>query len=593
MNNKKKITKKNKLVKRAKTIKRSRKNKSIKNYKGSGKEEIKKTTTRDNFRNMFTKNFEKLMKTEITNNKNDIDNIIMTLKNGFKSNQIGINSLIPVTNNYIPIDKYKYTSNTPIIGIVPPIATIIYNLKNIDNKKTIITSFIENKGNINLQSIKGNITALSCAIKTNDREIVQFLIKNGADKNLLDNNDLILLEKILQEEEKENVIQQKPLEIPISKLDFSIEPNENEYISDSEPTFWKNIFKNNEMKEIKEKINNMMNSDNNIPIVNREATKLWSLCEINKAIIPTYYVPTKNEPYELFGTYISDKDLDFSHYNIILCASLLIYGIISEKMKGQDYKLIFKGGKAIQLVLTGIPNMNNYITEDIDILLVPNHNNVIYQENIVKNLAGHICYLIKWFLNMHEQNFNISVKAPVQGNPNMNPYIYKLSYIKNTKKYDYRKNGMVDDFRQFSDVDFKDIPKNIKDFFENTVEFKFYISEFDNYVVFRCPNIGSLLDEKIYYYSKYMKFLNVLKLKGKIEEPGYEKLNIIECGRIMEKFKRAILAMNTGLQKKRFINILPDELIIKEKQSISTRLSKFNDIDENLKQQVLQSLYSN
>jgi hypothetical protein len=90
-----------------------------------------------------------------------------------------------------------------------------------------------------------------------------------------------------------------------------------------------------------------------------------------------------------------------------------------------------------------------------------------------------------------------------------------------------------------------------------------------------------------------MNFFNVLKSKGKIVEPGYEKLNLIECGRIMDKFKRAILAMNTGLQKKRFINILPDELIIKEKQSISTRLNKFSDIDENLKQQVLQSLYSN
>jgi hypothetical protein len=51
-------------------------------------------------------------------------------------------------------------------------------------------------------------------------------------------------------------------------------------------------------------------------------------------------------------------------------------------MIGQDYKILFKGGKAIQLVLTGIPNISEYISEDIDILVMPN--NILYDEASIK-----------------------------------------------------------------------------------------------------------------------------------------------------------------------------------------------------------------
>ena len=150
---------------------------------------------------------------------------------------------------------------------------------------------------------------------------------------------------------------------------------------------------------------------------------------------------------------------------------------------------------------------------------------------------------------------------------------------------------MVDDFRQFSDIDFKDIPQAIKPFFEKSKEYTFYISEIDEHILFRCPNIGSLLDEKIYYYSKYTKFKNLLRDNQPITEEGYERLTTIECDRFLEKFKKAILAMNKGLQKQRFPGILPDELSIKEVNSIKSRLEKIGIVDENTKNNVLQSLY--
>jgi hypothetical protein len=88
---------------------------------------------------------------------------------------------------------------------------------------------------------------------------------------------------------------------------------------------------------------------------------------------------------------------------------------------------------------------------------------------------------------------------------------------------------MVDDFKQFSDIDFKDIPQNIKLFFEKSKEYKFYINEINQNVLFRCPNIGSLLDEKIYYYSKYTEFKNLLEERKPITEEGYENLTYIDC----------------------------------------------------------------
>lgn len=580
------------------TVKRNKSHKtklfSKKYFIGSGEREKKETLSRDNFRNMFMKALERLIKADKTGNQNEINSAINLFKNGFKSNQLGINSLIPVTNNYIPINKYKYsTDSNPIIGIVPCVSVMIMNLQNSTmTLKVIIKSFIENKGNINLQSIKGNITALSTAIDIKNKELVQYLLENGADIKLLEDEKYEQMKELIKEEIIEQIVE--PPLINITKLTLPSElPNDgSNYDPNVEPTFWKPLFKENEILALREKVTNLMKIDSGIPIVNRELDGMWNICQINKAIIPTYYVPTKNDPYELFGTFINDKDIDFSHYNIILCAALLIFGVISEKMIGQDYKLIFKGGKAIQLVLAGIPNMEQYVSEDIDVLVLPNEN-IPYNEANIKNLAGHVSYLIKWFLNMPDNNYNISVKEPVAGNPMANPFIFKLSFIKTTKKYDYRRNAMIDDFRQFSDIDFKETPESIKPYFEKSIEYKFYIEELGENILFRCPNIGALLDEKIYYYIKYSKFYDILNSKNKITEEGYERLNLFECKRILDKFKRAILAMNRGLQKQRFPGVLPDDLISKEKASIMMRLNRFGVTDDTIKNNILISLYSN
>jgi len=327
----------------------------------------------------------------------------------------------------------------------------------------------------------------------------------------------------------------------------------------------------------------MMNADASIPVENDNITELWSVCKINETIIPTYFTKTKNELYSTqSGMFFKDQDIDFTRYNIILCASLIIFGIISNKMIGQDYKLIFKGGKATQLVLGKIKETNKYITEDIDLLIMPNMD-IEYNEINVKNLAGHLAYLIKWFLNSQDPHFVVSVQEPNPQNIRANPFIFKLSYGK--FKQPHR-------FKQFSDIDFKEVPENIKEYFNDVVLFNFHVEELNQTLSFYCPNIGSLLNEKLFYYCKFFKFKKILEKKGTIREPEYESLTISDCERFLEKFKRSILAMNNGLQKQRFPGISGDDLVKAEKSFILKRLPKFQISDNLLKNEIIQSLYN-
>jgi hypothetical protein len=580
-------TKKN--LKRTKFNKRNKKTR--RRLRGGGEKEKNEQLVKDNFRNMFMNSFKKLQNSIKAENMEKVKEATENFNNGFKSNQIGINTLIPITTNSIPINKYDYSQSvTPLIAFVPSLVVIFDNIDDFITRKVFINNFIENKGNINLLSYTHNISALSAAIKLQDKELVKYLLEKGADVKLLTEEQKVVMENLIKDEEIEAIIEPPPVK-PIVKLTLPTElPSDSGYNHEVEPEFWKPIFEANEMLSIRAKINEMMNSDGNIPITNKEVTQLWSVCKINQAIIPTYFTPTKNEPYEAFGSWFGDQDIDFSHFNIVLCAALIVFGIISEKMVGQDYKVIFKGGKAVQLVLAGMPEASKYKTEDIDVLILPD-TNVPYVESTVKNLSGHLAYLIRWFLNTPETQYKVSVQAPNPANVRANPYIFKLSYLKVIQKRDFRKQIMVDDFKQFSDIDFKETPVSIKPYFEKSIDYKFFISELNQNVLFRCPNIGSLLDEKIYYYVKYTQYKKLLEERKPVTEEGYDKLTVIDCERFLEKFKKAILAMNKGLQKQRFPEILPDELLEKEKKSIKTRLTKLGTTDEDLKNMVVQTLY--
>lgn len=555
--NKKKRTKKN-----FKKTKKTLKNKiRIKNIKGGdiGKE---------SFRNMVIEFINLLKKSIETKNQNKINDTMLNFEIRLDIHKNFINTLIPISNK-----KEKNIDKVPLL-------VIFFNNINDNNiRKEFIKYFIRNMGNINLTSLK-NISALSTAINLQDIELVIYLLDNGASTQLLTPKDYNEYNKLMEEEDKTFYLTNEP---PTIKLIIPTElPPETGYNPDVEPEFWKQIFKNNEMISIRNKIHEMMNIDASIPIENDNITELWSVCKINETIIPTYFTKTKNELYSSpSGMFFKDLNTDFARFNIILCAALIIFGIISNKMIGQDYKLVFKGGKATQLVLGGMKETTKYITEDIDLLIMPNKD-IEYNEINVKNLAGHLAYLIKWFLNSIEQHFIISVQPPNPQNIRANPFIYKLSY---------NKFNQPNRFKQFSDIDFKEVPEIIKEYFNDIILFNFYVEELKETLSFYCPNIGSLLNEKLYYYCKFFRFKKMLEKREIIREPEYTSLTIFDCERFLEKFKRAILAMNTGLQKQRFNGISGDELINAEKNFVLKRLSKFQ-IDAPLKNEIVKSLYN-
>jgi hypothetical protein len=572
-----------------------------------------------NFKNAFRSEFMKAF--EIL--KRDPNKGVTVFKNLIRDNRLGINTLIPLTHNMVPV----YKRDSPgIIAFAPLLVVIFENTDDSSIKRRLADLFKKKMGNINLTDYTNKISALSSAVKIQDKELVDFLLENGADISVLTPQQkgalvALVLKKKWEADAKPIPIIPTPLEEPIVdepivdepiveeaqineaikeieeihlpqrltplvKLTIPTELPETGYALDVEPEFWKPIFNENEMTILRQKLREMLNKDNEITIdkQTREATELWNVCKIIKTMIPTYYTQITNEPYDFFGILMSDTDVDFSHFNMALCASLLIFGIVSYKMIGQDYKLLFKGGKAVQLVLKGISEMGEYKTEDIDVLIIPN-TDIPYDDNNVKNLAGHISYLIKWFLQSPETKYNISVLPPNPANMRANPFIFKLSYVKETKKYDRRKNMMIDDFRQFSDVDFKRVPKDVMKHFDMATDFYFDISELNTKVLFRCPNLGALLDEKVYYYAKYTELKKLLTQNKLITDPEYKTTTILDCERFLAKFKRAILPLNHALQRQR------GKTVLAEKGTMAQRLLKLNVKNPTLIRHVINSLY--
>jgi len=600
-----------------KSFKKNRKNTKNKITRrivsGGGENEI-----RDDFRIMFIYALNNIKKAIDKNDTNAFNKAVDELVASFKKNQAGINSLILITNNNIPINKKNYNLDTnPVVGIVPLLSVLFHHVQDIDARKKIINAFTRNKGNINLQSVKGNITALSTAIELKDPVLVQYLVTmKQADPNSLseeNKREMDILLATLNPEPAQNVetapeplepaqnVETEPVQTvetvapeiaqPTIKLVLPSElpPPLIGYDMNEQPLFWKPLFNKseNEMFELREKILSMVKQDKTIGFSNSVLTNMWSICKIVQTMIPNYHVPTSNTPYTLSGAMYSDLPADFSNYNIILCAALLVYGIISDKMKGQDFDLIFKGGKAVQLVLSQIPNMDQYISEDIDILVMPK-NDIEYNRDIIKNLSSHIGYLIKWFLNLSEPKVNLSVLLPpdIAENQRGNPNIVKLSYVKIVKRFNRIKKMMDDDYKAFSDLDFKELPENIKPYFKITRPYPFYVEELNQNLLFICPNIGAMIDEKIYYYAKYTKFLGILKENKPItEEVGYERLNIAECERMLDKFKRSIVALTKGLEKSRNPDLNEEEVLNKQKKYINNKLIKFG-YDNDLIQQI-------
>jgi hypothetical protein len=610
----KRITRNNKKI--IKKTKRTLKRKN-KTHIGSGPntEFQQQVALRDTFRKMFKSLFTIIYNSQNKNDAVAYEKGITDFLNALKRHKTSINTLIPVTNNYMPIDKKTYSSSdTPLMGFVPFMSILIYNINNEKDLLRILIQFKRSSGNINLMSIKDEVSALSTATDAGKVDTMTELLKRGADINLLPETGktklLGLIPNALEHKEiqPEPVVQQPTVteteppvtetEPPISTRQITLltlpyaMPESSGYPTDNIPEFWAPIFNNtnNELLELREKILTILTNDNSIKMENNIMSDTWTICKMVQTMIPRYYVPNKNAPYMQGDTFYKDLDEDFMHYNMMLCACLIIFGILSNKMVGQKYDLIFKGGKAIQLVLGQIQNTDQYISEDIDILVKPK-DGVEYNKAEIKSLALHIGHLAKWFLSSSELKTNISVLDPdASDNIKRNPNIVKISYIKSTKRYDYKKAKQVDEYKPLSDIEFKELPVEIVPFFSQVIKYSFYIEELDTNVLFVCPNIGAIIDEKLYFYVKYTSYKLRLEKGEKITDAGYETVTLSDCDFYMNKFAKAILALSFGLEQSRNPEMSKDLLLDKQRKFIKRKLDN-QSISDTLKTDVYNSLF--
>jgi len=398
-----------------------------------------------------------------------------------------------------------------------------------------------------------------------------------------------------QQEDQDKAVGRQPLDykLPI--------PDRNGYPDDPDnptiPEFWKPIFNKSETEllDLRTRIKDIMTQDDSIEMVGNKIKDTWTMCKIVQTMIPTYYVQTTNGVYTQ-GRLIDDLNIDFTHYNMMLCACLILYGILSDRMVGEKYSLLLKGGKAIQLVLAQIPkNIKQYTSEDIDIMVKPTDDKS-YDRDEIKNLASHIGYLLKWFLSSPTLKTNISVLLPpTEPNPKTNPNIVKLSYEKIVKRPNHRTGNQDSVYKALSDIDFKELPAELAPYFNQVHKYEFYIEELQTDVLFVCPHMGALIDEKLYFYSKYMKYKILLEKGKKITDPTYEnvtidEVTIDECDYLLNKFSKAIRGLTYGLEQQRNPDLVGYMLLDKQAKFLSQRLDKFNVIGET-KSRLLNSLF--
>jgi hypothetical protein len=261
--------------------------------------------------------------------------------------------------------------------------------------------------------------------------------------------------------------------------------------------------------------------------------------------------------------------------NILNCFITLFYGIILNRLyeTKQDYLFIFKGGRALQLSLVGIENIEKYFSEDTDILIIPNpHEGDKYDIIKMENLSEHIAYLIKWMI---PEEINVIVTLPT--NPkNVNKHITKLLY--NDKKI----------FKALSDIGFEEINQDIRKYFDYPSYSPIYIGSFEIIALFITPKLDDILSEKLFYYAKYFKLKDLLEKKQQI---NYSILTIEECDYLLFKFKRAILKLVEAIIIRDYSGVVDFDKMDTSRLILRGFIGNFQDYTNKEKEDVIISIF--
>ena len=516
------------------------------------------------------------------NSRNKIKDALNNLINLFNNNSM-INTLIPISSNGKYVDKA--TGKEPIVDFVSPIIIIFNNLSNVISDKEIIrilNYYFFNGGNFNNMSTRFKITPFQNELNKQRINNVKMLLDTSNNFHIIEDglsektktqlSELLAIkepELELEPEQKieiiEKIINQYLLVLP------SPIPTNNDigYDRNTVPDFWKGIFNNgNDLLLIRDSFMSIYQYDR----YTSDIQKKIKICDLLETIIPGYLTKYTLSYRETAKTLIN--------VNILNCFITLLYGFILYKLyeTKQEYLFIFKGGRALQLVLNGIPDIGKYFSEDTDILIIPNkYNGVVsnYDLSKMENLSEHIAYLVKWII---PEDINVFVSLPT--NPkNTNKDITKLLYNDGTL------------YKALSDIGFGEINEDIKSYFDNLVFSPFYINEFKENALFITPTLDDMLAEKLFYYSKYYKYNEMLKRKEPIMEQSYVNITNEEYERILFKFKRAILKLVESVLKRDYNDVTDIQLTDSSKLILRDILKSYNDLTNQEKENIIISIY--
>ena len=531
----KKYLKKN-LTKRKKYNKKTKKN--YKKIKYGGNEEVsdeykQRVIFRRTFYNIISQISNK------NNSKNKIKEGITLLINFFNNNKM-INTLISVSSNGKFVDKG--TGKGTIVDFVSPVTFMLDNLSGLSDKDIIriLDAYFKKGGNFNSLSSRFKISPFKNELKKGRINNIKLLLdksnafhiyEEGLDEEtkiklaeLIPTEQQIITEEPYEEkqedtyeEKQEEPYEEKEVNYIKLELPYILPDNEKGYDTSIVPEFWKPIFQNGELLlQLRDKFRRIYQLDR----YTNDNQKRIKICDILEEIIPSYMTKYTLSYSETAKTLIN--------VNILNCFITLFYGIILNRLyeTKQDYLFIFKGGRALQLSLVGIDNIEKYFSEDTDILIIPNpQKGEKYDIIKMENLSEHIAYLIKWMIPV--EDINVIVTLPT--NPkNTNKDITKILY--NDKKL----------FKALSDIGFGEINQDIKKYFDYPSYSPIYIGSFEIIALFITPKLDDILSEKLFYYAKYFKLKDLLEKKQPIK---YSNLTIEDCDYLLMKFKRAILKL--------------------------------------------------
>lgn len=270
-----------------------------------------------------------------------------------------------------------------------------------------------------------------------------------------------------------------------------------------------------------------------------------NICKVIKDLFPYYAI---SEDFFCLKTNYQTQEPIYSNQNNIYrtinayCVIMIIIGLVNYKLikTQQNYQIIIKGGKALQLILSEIYSNNKtniqYKSNDIDLIISPNQD-IEYNELECKNLSNNLVELIKWMLN---KNNNLYEADNYITNTTGQEYktLIKLSH----KIQKYPDTDYLSSYTALVDLDYG--KKN--DIFYNNLMFDEKVSKYGK-LLFVYQNLDNFILEKMYYLDFYIKEINKLKTKYMKEkgqctpqEAKTDVNNFINYERFVEKFSSQI-----------------------------------------------------